>query len=180
MWQATTIHGQEIASQSGCKLIAYTNFGMAHVISYLLLALVIYAYKGMKAADFAHLDHGIKKNLGWIVCTLFALEGVFGMVPAIYMDVSADGVSCNSTQTLTMSVEAFVSAHMLFQSIFPYLLPFILMIYPMFQLIRNYKSISDVFERDIVRNIIIISTSYMAIYTPLALLAIIIFPTILQ
>ena len=73
LWQATTIHGHKIASQSGCKLIAYTNFGMAHVISYLLLALVIYAYKGMKAADFAHLDHGIKKNLGWIVCSLFAI-----------------------------------------------------------------------------------------------------------
>ena len=98
------------------------------------------------------------------------------MVPAIYMDVSTDGANCNSTQTLTMSVEAFVSAHMFFQSIFPYLLPFILMTYPIYQLIRNYKSIiSDDFDRDIVRNIIIISTSYMAIYTPLALLAIIIF-----
>ena len=29
------------------------------------------------------------------------------MVPAIYMDVSTDGANCNSTQTLTMSVEAF-------------------------------------------------------------------------
>ena len=61
---------------------------MAHVISYILLALVMYAYKGMNAADFTHLDNGIKKNLGWIVCFLFALEGVFGMVPAIYMDVA--------------------------------------------------------------------------------------------
>ena len=87
------------------------------------------------------------------------------MVPAIYMDVSTDGANCNSTQTLTMSVEAFVSAHMFLQSIFPYLLPFILMTYPIYQLIRNYKSIiSDDFDRDIVRNIIIISTSYMAIY----------------
>ena len=88
LWQATTVHGHGIASQSGCKLIAYTNFGMAHVISYILLALVLYAYKGMNAADFTHLDNGIKKNLGWIVCFLFALEGVFGMVPAIYMDVA--------------------------------------------------------------------------------------------
>ena len=119
---------------------------------------------------------------GNILLMLFLFtEGVFGMVPAIYMDVSTDGANCNSTQTLTMSVEAFVSAHMFFQSIFPYLLPFILMTYPIYQLIRNYKIIiSDDFDRDIVRNIIIISTSYMAIYTPLALLAITIFPTILQ
>ena len=94
--------------------------------------------------------------------------------------IETDGSKCNSTQTLTMSVESFVSAHMLFQSILPYLLPFSLMIYPICQLILHFRGISDIFYRDIVRNIIVLSISYVVTYTPLALLAIIIFPTILQ
>ena len=44
-WQAASVHGHQIASQTGCKLIAYTQIGMTHVISYLLMALAFYAYK---------------------------------------------------------------------------------------------------------------------------------------
>jgi hypothetical protein len=101
------------------------------------------------------------------------------MVPAIYMDVSLDGEKCNSTQTLDMSVEAFVTAHMLLQSILPFLLPFLIMIYPLYDLIRKLKGISDKFYRDIVRNVIILVVSYILIYSPLAILALIIFPTVL-
>ena len=102
------------------------------------------------------------------------------MVPAIYMDVASDGSKCNSTQTLVMSVEAFVSVHMLFQSILPYLFPFVLMIFPLTQMIIHFRSISDVFIKDLVRNVLVLACSYIMTYTPLALLAIIIFPTILQ
>ena len=45
LWQAASVHGHQIASQTGCKLIAYTQIGMTHVISYLLVALAFYAYK---------------------------------------------------------------------------------------------------------------------------------------
>ena len=45
LWQAASVHGHKIASQTGCKLIAYTQIGMTHVISYLLVALAFYAYK---------------------------------------------------------------------------------------------------------------------------------------
>jgi predicted transporter len=71
--QATKIHGHGISSQSGCKLIAYTNIGMAHVISYLLGALVIYTYMGVKSSDFAKIDAGLRKHLGWFVMATFIL-----------------------------------------------------------------------------------------------------------
>ena len=151
----------------------YTFSSQKYVISDMILY-QLFVYK------FSYLDGGIKKNAGWIVCCLFALEGVFGMVPAIYMDVASDGSKCNSTQTLVMSVEAFVSVHMLFQSILPYLFPFVLMIFPLTQMIIHFRSISDVFIKDLVRNVLVLACSYIMTYTPLALLAIIIFPTILQ
>ena len=56
-------------------------------------------------------------------CSVFALEGLFGMVPAIYMDVTQDGSKCNSTQTLSMSIEGYVAAHLLLQVVYdPYLI----------------------------------------------------------
>lgn len=180
LWQATSVHGHSIASQSGCKLIAYTVTGMAHVISYILLALVIYAYFGLKSADFTKMDASLKKHLGWLILGLFALEGIFGLIPAIFMDVSTNGKACNSTQTLHMSVEGYVAAHLLLQSILPYLLPFTLMVYPLYTLVRQLRGISDAFYRSIVRNVIVLALSYIVAYLPLAILSLIIFPTIFQ
>ena len=91
IWQAAGVHGRENVSQTGCKLVSYTQVGMTHVISCLILALVIYGYFGLKNSEFNELDISIRKNLGWIFLAIFAIEGIFGMVPAIYMDVSVDG-----------------------------------------------------------------------------------------
>ena len=113
-------------------------------------------------------------------CSVFALEGLFGMVPAIYMDVTQDGSQCNSTQTLSMSIEGYVAAHLLLQSILPFLLPFLLMAYPLVHMIRHGKGICDNFQRQIVRNVSLLGGSYIIIYLPVAFLTIIIFPTILQ
>ena len=91
IWEAAGVHGRENASQTGCKLVSYTQVGMTHVISYLILALVIYAYISLKKADFNQVDTCIRRNIGWIFCAIFAVEGIFGMVPAIYMDVNVEG-----------------------------------------------------------------------------------------
>ena len=105
LWQATSVHGHEIASQSGCKLIAYTTTGMAHAvstyfrfclkftkknplwypfelfffytylqISYLLLALVIYAYKGMNAADFRYIFKPKIRNFRYGIISAVCLQ----------------------------------------------------------------------------------------------------------
>ena len=91
IWQAAGVHGRKNVSQTGCKLVSYTQIGMTHVISCLILALVIYGYFGLKKSELNELDISIRKNLGWIFLAIFAIEGIFGMVPAIYMDVSVDG-----------------------------------------------------------------------------------------
>ena len=142
----------------------------------------------MTSGDFTPLDTKLRGNLGWIFCLIFALEGVFGMVPAIYMDVSSttqDGSSspqCISTQTLSMSIEGYVAAHLLLQSILPFLLPFVLMLYPLIHLIRRLKigiCHDNFHSKQIVRNVVVLCGSYILIYMPVALLTIIIFSTIL-
>lgn len=180
IWQAVAVHGHGQASQSGCKLIAYTNIGMSHVLSYLVAALVIYSWLGMKSSDFGYLDKAIRQHLGWLVVFTFALEGIFGMAPAIYMDVADDHSSCNATQTMGHTVESYVAAHILLQAIFPYVLPFAIMSYPLYCLITRFRGVADDFYRGIVRNTIIVSVSYMIIYSPMAIMAMVVFPTILS
>ena len=91
IWQAAGVHGRKNATQTGCKMVSYTQIGMTHVISYLILALAMYGYLGSRKSEFFAIDIFIRKNLGWIFCAVFAVEGIFGMIPAIYMDVSIDG-----------------------------------------------------------------------------------------
>ena len=142
----------------------------------------------MTFGDFTPLDTKLRLNLGWIFCLIFGFEGVFGMVPAIYMDVASttqDGSSsqaqCISTLTLSMSIEGYVATHLLLQSVLPFLLPFVLMLHPLIHLIRRLKAdFCDNFQRQIVRNVVVLCSSYILINMPVALLTIIIFPTILQ
>ena len=134
--------------------------------------------KGMRSADFTLMDSKLRLNLGWIFCLIFACEGLFGMVPAIYMDY--DGSNCISTQTYSMSIEGYVAAHVLLHSILPFILPFGILIYPLIELMKNLKKVQDEFKRQILRNVVVLCSSYILIYLPVALLTIIIFPTILQ
>ena len=70
-------------SQTGCKLLFYTNFGIHHAITALVCSLMAYAYYG--------LHHGFESvsarlnnvGFGWILLGLAAVQGVFGMVPAM-------------------------------------------------------------------------------------------------
>ena len=79
-----------------------------------------------------------------------------------------------------MSLEGYVASHLLLQSILPFLVPFLLMSYPLVHLIRHYKGVVDKFQRQIVQNVAILAGSYILIYLPVAILTITIFPTILQ
>ena len=70
-------------SQTGCKLLTYTTYGIHHVITALVCSLMAYAYYG--------LHHGFESvsarlsnvGFGWILLGLAAVQGIFGMVPAM-------------------------------------------------------------------------------------------------
>ena len=177
--QAAGFHGQEPNTQTACKLISFTNTGMAHVISYLLFFTNLYGYYGLKLTDFSKIDKNIKTYLGWIVCLIFAVEGIFGMIPAIYMDVNIEGTRCKSSQPIRMNISEYIASYILLQSIFPYILPFCLSIWPLWCMISKYNGISDKFYRDVVKNILVINISYIIIYLPLALIDMVIFLDIL-
>ena len=92
------IYGHNVdVSQTGCKLSAFTNVGMANVVSYTTVCLVPYAFMAQRLGPTS-VDSFIRRHLGWIILGVFALEGATGMVPAIYMDLDDLGIHCNATQ----------------------------------------------------------------------------------
>ena len=47
-------------------------------------------------------DGFVRKHMAWFLLAIFSIEGATGMVPAIYMDISTNGLTCNATQSLSM------------------------------------------------------------------------------
>ena len=76
-------HNYYYYSQTGCKMLFYTEYGARHVITVLVVGMVAYAYYG--------LHHGFESvsgrmgtaGLGWILLGLAGVQGLFGMVPAM-------------------------------------------------------------------------------------------------
>ena len=70
-------------SQTGCKLLFYTTYGTRHAITALVCSMLAYAYYG--------LHHGFESvsaklntvGFGWVLFGLAAVQGLFGMVPAM-------------------------------------------------------------------------------------------------
>ena len=67
-------------TQSGCKLLHYTTYGMRHVILAIVISLIIYAWM-ITRHNFnqEQLDKRIRKNFAWLVMLAFAIEAVFGI-----------------------------------------------------------------------------------------------------
>ena len=66
----------------------FTEFGIRHVVLLIVLALVIYAWLITKHNfNQEQVDKKIRQNLPWLILLCFAVEGIFGMPIAIYIDV---------------------------------------------------------------------------------------------
>jgi len=69
-------HGVSAFSQSGCKLLFFTDYGMRHVITCLVLAIFAHSYLVLfHNFDPENLDGKMRGNIGWLILTLLAIEG---------------------------------------------------------------------------------------------------------
>ncbi len=81
-------HNYRSFTQSGCKLLHYTEHGVKMVILSVILGLVLYAWLITKHNfNQEQVDKRIRNNLAWLIILAFAIEGIFGMPVAIYVDV---------------------------------------------------------------------------------------------
>ena len=63
-------------SQSGCKLLFFTDYGMRHVIAYLVVCFFLHAYLVVfQNFDQDNLDGRMRANIPWFIITIFLVEG---------------------------------------------------------------------------------------------------------
>ena len=76
-------------TQSGCKVLHYTTFGMRHVILAVIISLFTYAWI-ITRHNFnqEQLDKRIRENIAWLIIVAFVIEAIFGITVAVYVDVS--------------------------------------------------------------------------------------------
>jgi len=120
-------HGVFFYSQTGCKLMFFTEYGGRHVISFLVVSLYIYLHIGMRFG-FESIDRKLRDNVGWMVVLIMAVEGLFGMVPAMYVDVSVKEnlrTRCIYSQTMTIGFHQVTSMVLILRSLTPYVFPWL-------------------------------------------------------
>eukprot|EP00092_Neocalanus_flemingeri_P031052 GFUD01033732.1.p1 GENE.GFUD01033732.1~~GFUD01033732.1.p1 ORF type:complete len:321 (+),score=59.67 GFUD01033732.1:139-1101(+) len=155
-------------SQTGCKLMFYTDHGTRHVITALVCGLVAYAYYG--------LHHGFESvngrlgslGMGWVLLGLAALQGLFGMVPAMYVDLAPNELNCIWTISMKLTLGQVVSMDLILRSLSPYLVPCLLVIYPVMQLTKLLPGVEEKHKSATVRTILTITVSYFALNSPYA------------
>lgn len=81
--------GHDVAfyTQSGCKLLHYTKFGIKSVILAVIISLMLYAWL-ITRHNFnqEQVDKRIRHFLPWLIMLCFGIEAVLGMPAAIYTD----------------------------------------------------------------------------------------------
>ena len=110
---------------------------------------------------FAKLGRFSSVSTGWILLVLFAVEGFFGMIPAIYTDLSPDGFGCGLARgtnlvkkefrfagspficCLLQTLPGYVAGQILMSNIFPFVLPAIAVCYPIRNMWIMKGAISD-------------------------------------
>jgi len=123
-----TIHagqGPFLYTQTGCKLMFYTEYGTRHVISVLVVSAYLYAHLGLRHG-FQSIDRKLKDWFGWSVLLLLAIQGLFGMVPAMYVDVhakSAYRTYCIWTRSMELTSYQVRSMELVMRPLTPYLVP---------------------------------------------------------
>lgn len=154
-------HGIYSYSQSSCKLMFYTEYGTRSLIACIIVSITAYSWVGLQQG-FDSVDSKIRNNMGWIILTAFAIQGLFGMAPAVYLDVDP-WTSSHCIWAENVSTEHERNAmEMLLRPIVPYIIPSLLLIYPLYRLITSLVNVEEPNRKATVKISIILAITYIA------------------
>lgn len=161
-------------SQTGCKLLFFTDYGMRHVVAVIVIVLVIYAWLvNFKGFNKEQLDNVARENVAWFILGMFAIEGVFGMPAAIYVDVDPTYFTmCIWTRTMTLTVGQIISMEMLLRPVVPYMIPSAALCWPLVILSKGLEAIEVPKLRSQIKTILLITWTYILLNLPYSILLI--------
>merc|ERR1712168_47737 len=156
-------------TQTGCKLLFYTEYGTRHVITALLLGLFTYCHYGLHHG-FESIDGKLNTaGWGWLLLMVAAVQGLFGMVPAMYVDLSQDRLSCSWTYSMSLNLAQVVSMELVLRPLTPYLVPGLILIYPIISMFKLLPEVTEQGRAATVRTVLYLVTSYFILNSPYAI-----------
>jgi len=178
-------HGYYHYSQTGCKLLWYTEYGTRHTVTFLVICLYLYVHLAVRHG-FESVDRKIRDNTGWIIVVLAAVQCLFGIGPAVYVDYPAlTSVFsivykidyCIWTRTLKINKDEIVSMELIERSWTPYILPglaimcseILLTLLSASSLVKLTSQMTEPRIKSKLETVLIITISYFACNIPYAI-----------
>jgi len=173
-------HGVYSYSQTGCKLMFYTDYGTRHVMTGLVLSLLTWAY-------FA-LHHGLDSvegkvrnlSVGWMILAMVLVEGLFGMVPAMYIDMHPRGRSCYWTPSLNLTRHQVLSMEIIMRPLTPYLLPSLVALPLALYVWRLLAGVEEAIRKARIRCALTLVLSYFLLNVPYAIILLVEYRMLLE
>ncbi len=111
---------------------------------------------------------------------LFAVEGISGMLPAIYTDTDFTGTRCDFSRSDSWddseNDKGFLVAQILLSTLCPYLIPFATLAYPLVKLSGRFLDMTSDPIRFRTRNVLLLAWSHIFLSLPWALHALVMLP----
>lgn len=166
--------GVKVYSDNKCKLMYFTEFGFRNVISVAVMTLIGYAWViSLKTGeDVEKLNNYLREKFPWFIIAMFALEGVFGLAPALYARAPFNKQFCGYSP-LDISPINFLVMNMVLRTVVPYIIPLGLSLYPMIVIFQRYNRVTDIGIKSSIKDILLLASSYFIANTPYTILMIV-------
>lgn len=163
-------HNTYSYSQTGCKMMFFTEYGTRHVITGLVLCLLAWAYcvlhHGLESVDGKIKSFG----MGWTLLIMALVEGLFGMVPAMYIDLSPNHLYCGFTASMNLTLSQVVSMEILLRPVIPYILPAIIGLPMVVYLHKMLPDVQEATRKTKLKIVLLVVGSYFLINLPYAII----------
>ena len=102
------------------------------------------------------------------ISTNLIFSGLFGMVPAMYIDVYPTMTICHWTPTMQLTNLEVLSMEITLRPITPYIIPAIVLLYPLYKVTKTFRSMDESKVKSTLFCILVITWSYIAMNIPYA------------
>ena len=105
----------------------------------------------------------MRDKLPWFIMSLFVVQGIFGMIPAIFTDVNPKWNRCDFAQSQALSPKWFTTVQVLLSTLIPYIIPFILLLYPLIYLTKVLSDVDDPGVKNSTKIIVVVGWTYITL-----------------
>merc|ERR1711894_342174 len=103
------------------------------------------------------------------------------MSPAIYTDIGTEqGQACYPSLLVEQKDDEYLAYITIMSFVLPYIIPFLVVVYPLVDSWRNLAAVEDDIYRSAVKTVVIVEVSFIVCYTPATIMSLVLYPFLLK